>query len=334
MSLVRKDAGTGPRPRSHSRNSVSEDPSSNATKRSSSLSNGIEPLAGQQRSEQSLKRPRTSRPLSPTASKRRREQGFQSGAAHYFTGSQAMISPISPPQRRSNGPLKANDRTFDGIPMSAGGPHGPQLASPLELPKCDKKATHDWPTGRSPPTCPKSMRSAGTGSVNSSLGHLTTYTEAPCSTPGPSTIGFPKGGSKSHDSIGTSVTNTQSSQRLTSIVGGDNTGQLDRSEVERTTSTNVATTACSTPSVRTPHQSPKLPAVNGKSVDSDESTSSVLATSAVSSMTATSKIKKCHTCQEPRKVDEHPRWVRCSVCRRRNHVSCCKPPVAENNTVK
>ncbi len=101
--------------------------------------------------------------MSPVSRKRRHDQGFQTGAAHYYTGSQAMQSPISPPQKRYNHQTRPNGQAFGSSPTRSGGFSGTRSGFFPRVPQYDRKMVHQWPNGRSPPTRPRSMRPAGTG---------------------------------------------------------------------------------------------------------------------------------------------------------------------------
>lgn len=94
-----------------------------------------------------------------------------------------MTSPISPPQRRNTGAKTADDRTISDTLTQPSVSHGSRSDPLLRVPQYDQGTDPGWPPGRSPPTCPRSMRSADTSSACKVSGLLGTSVEVSGSNP-------------------------------------------------------------------------------------------------------------------------------------------------------
>jgi len=325
---VRKKAG-GNSP-SNSEGFVLGASSQDNTERGSPLVAGNETFPGYERSQQLVKRSRTSRSPSPVARKWRSERKVENGAAHYFTASRTRTSPISPPQRRDKGAARLNGRTHSGTITTCGTPNGLGSAMGPRIPQYGQKITQDWPSGRSPPTGPRSMRSASIGLAYKSSGAQRTEN-------GSRSTFVKSDRSKSFDphQEGSCPKNFE---RASNVVYGA-TGLPPRPAVKEPGAVievmnaygNVAAAACSPSYIQTSLQSHQHVVDDSKSIGSEDTTSSGRSLSAISLKALSSKIKKCNSCHKPRMTDNDPPWVRCFDCKRRNHPSCCNHPVAETD---
>ena len=151
------------------------------------LSAGNASVPVHERSSKSIKRANVTRSQSPVARKRRFERGFEAGTAHYFTGSEAMTSPISPPQKRNIAGKAQPGRTINNTSNRASVSQESQSGPLPKTPQYGQRTDQGWPAGRFPPTCPKSMRSAGTSSASKCSSGLKNSIKAPYSNLGGST---------------------------------------------------------------------------------------------------------------------------------------------------
>ncbi len=184
-----------------------------------------------------------------------------------------MTSTISPPKKRSVGTRTPNNRAISDTIKQSSVPHGSRSVPLPRVPQYDKKTNPDWAPGRSPPTCPRSMRSASTRSACKTPGLLSTAVEASDSNAGQGKVHafFRVNGSRVHE--------------------------------------------------------------KSKVTDSDGTTASCSALSARTSTVSSSKTKRCYSCRKPQ-TDELPLWIRCSVCKHKNHPSCCKSEAAGKQVVQ
>lgn len=95
-----------------------------------------------------------------------------------------MTSAISPPQRRNIRAKTPNARPISGTSTQSSVPHGSQSGPLPRVQQYDGRGNHAWPCGRSPPTCPRSMRPASTSSACKVSGALGTSIEASGPNPG------------------------------------------------------------------------------------------------------------------------------------------------------
>lgn len=184
-----------------------------------------------------------------------------------------MTSTIPPPKKRSVGTRTPNNRAISDTIKQSSVPHGSRSVPLSRVPQYDKKTNPDWAPGRSPPTCPRSMRSASTRSACKTPGLLSTAVEASDSNAGQGKVHafFRVNGSRVHE--------------------------------------------------------------KSKVTDSDGTTASCSALSARTSTVSSSKTKRCYSCRKPQ-TDELPLWIRCSVCKHKNHPSCCKSEAAGKQVVQ
>ncbi|KAI9871721.1 MAG: hypothetical protein M1830_002530, partial [Pleopsidium flavum] len=320
--------GTGGSSQLISKGFVQGAPSQEITERNSSLIASSETFLGNEGSQQLLKRSRTSNSPSPVAQKWHSERKLENGGAAYFTGSLTRTSPISPPQPRYKATARLHGRTHSGTTAKSDTSSGSGSVMRARVPQYDQHTTQNWPSGRLPPTAPKSMRSASTGLAYKSSGAQRTVDGTHCtvaSSDRSKTFNPYREGSR-----------PKSPERTSSGIHGS-TGLPPRPAVKEpgavievlNANGNVATAACSPSYIQTSLQSHQYVVDDSKSINSEGTTSSGRSLSAVSLMALSSKIRKCHSCHKPRMTDNDPPWVRCYDCKRRNHPSCCNPPLAE-----
>jgi len=89
-----------------------------------------------------------------------------------------MTSPISPPQKRNVGAGTTKDRAISDTCTQYNVSHGLRSGPLPRVPQYDQTSTLGWPPGLSPPTCPRSMRSASTRSASKVSAPLGTSVEA------------------------------------------------------------------------------------------------------------------------------------------------------------
>lgn len=85
-----------------------------------------------------------------------------------------MALPISPPQRRKfDGKTPYDCEISDPVGQSSVF-YGSEPGFQPRVPQYDQATNHGWPHGRSPPTCPRSMRSANASTACDISGLLST----------------------------------------------------------------------------------------------------------------------------------------------------------------